>query len=545
MQAPNHHAPLSSTLQLTVECNNLPKLDVFSASDPFVVISEFLVGSGKWHELRRTETKQDTNSPRFDTVVDVQYHFEEVQQLRFDVYDRDAPSDDLARHDFIGSASTTLADIACSRTRSVTQPLVSGNVVRTDSSGRQSQLVVKVEEVIQQTKDTVVVKMRGEKLKKMDFWGKSDAFVELHRMSEAGDSAVVFSSAVKKNTLNPDWGVKELGVSRICNGDLRRPLVARVLDWNRNGDTKLIGQCNFSLHALLEATLPAVFDLTHPNKPDKRNRGRLVFDSIVLNRRKSFMDYLQRGLRIELSVAIDFTASNGDPRDARSLHALSAARGGSNDYLQAIQSVGSVLQPYDADNMIAVYGFGAALPTTTYPVSGRAVSHCFPVSLDESRLEVRGVEGIVQAYINALQVVQLAGPTLFSQVIETFAAAASSPYSASSQHYHVLLIITDGVISDFQNTIDCIVTASRLPVSIVIVGVGNEDFARMDILDADDKVLKSSRGVEATRDIVQFVPYNKFRASPSRLAAHTLEEIPGQIEKYMWMNNIRTIGEVP
>lgn len=80
--------------------------------------------------------------------------------------------------------------------------------------------------------------------------------------------------------------------------------------------------------------------------------------------------------------------------------------------------------------------------------------------------------GIAGAYVNALQNVTLAGPTLFSQVIETFAAAASTPYTATSQHYHVLLIITDGVISDFQNTIDRIVASSFLPTSIVIVGVG-------------------------------------------------------------------------
>ena len=34
----------------------------------------------------------------------------------------------------------------------------------------------------------------------------------------------------------------------------------------------------------------------------------------------SFVNYLQGGLRISLAVAIDFTASNGDPRKKDSLH---------------------------------------------------------------------------------------------------------------------------------------------------------------------------------------------------------------------------------
>lgn len=49
-----------------------------------------------------------------------------------------------------------------------------------------------------------------------------------------------------------------------------------------------------------------------------------------------------------------------------------------------------------------------------------------------------------------------------------------------------MLIITDGVISDLQKTIDQIVYGSELPLSIIIVGVGSADFTAMDELDADE-----------------------------------------------------------
>ena len=39
------------------------------------------------------------------------------------------------------------------------------------------------------------------------------------------------------------------------------------------------------------------------------------------------------------------------------------------------------------------------------------------------------------------------------------------------------MILTDGVINDIQNTIDEVVRGSDLPLSIVIVGVGNADFS--------------------------------------------------------------------
>ena len=49
----------------------------------------------------------------------------------------------------------------------------------------------------------------------------------------------------------------------------------------------------------------------------------------------------------------------------------------------------------------------------------------------------------------------------------------------------ILLILTDGIISDIEVTIDQIVRGSSLPLSIIIVGIGDADFNAMDRLDAD------------------------------------------------------------
>ena len=40
--------------------------------------------------------------------------------------------------------------------------------------------------------------------------------------------------------------------------------------------------------------------------------------------------------------------------------------------------------------------------------------------------------------------------------------------------YHVMLILTDGEIHDMRETLDVIVEMSKYPVSIIIIGVGNE-----------------------------------------------------------------------
>jgi len=71
--------------------------------------------------------------------------------------------------------------------------------------------------------------------------------------------------------------------------------------------------------------------------------------------------------------------------------------------------------------------------------------------------------------------------------------------------YFVLTIITDGIISDMEKTKEAIIDAFDVPLSIIIVGVGNENFEKMKELDDDDGKLKSGKKV-SKRDIVQFVP---------------------------------------
>jgi hypothetical protein len=78
--------------------------------------------------------------------------------------------------------------------------------------------------------------------------------------------------------------------------------------------------------------------------------------------------------------------------------------------------------------------------------------------------------------------------------------------------YFILLIITDGIITDMAQTKTAIVDAAVLPMSIIIVGVGGADFDAMEELDGDTVRVTDQRGREASRDIVQFVPMRNFLA---------------------------------
>ena len=101
----------------------------------------------------------------------------------------------------------------------------------------------------------------------------------------------------------------------------------------------------------------------------------------------------------------------------------------------------------------------------------------------------------------------------------------------------MLLIITDGIITDLEATKYAIVNACELPMSIIIVGVGSEDFSAMEELDGDDQKLKAGKRV-ASRDIVQFVELRRFIGpnntwSKELLAKDVLAEVPQQFVGWM------------
>jgi len=153
---------------------------------------------------------------------------------------------------------------------------------------------------------------------------------------------------------------------------------------------------------------------------------------------------------------------------------------------------------------------------------------------------VNGVPGLLQVYRQTLEGCQLYGPTNFQPVLSVSGQiVADRKVDQLNQQYFILLIMTDGEITDMEKTVDEIVRLSGLPLSIIIVGVGSADFSKMNILDADEEPLKSSAGQKCQRDIVQFVPFRDYQnVHYSKLAADVLKEAPDQLMSWMKTHGI-------
>ena len=62
-------------------------------------------------QFARTELIKNSLNPRFSRAIQMDYRFEEVQQLQFSVYDIDNESSTLDDDDFLGCLKCTLGEV--------------------------------------------------------------------------------------------------------------------------------------------------------------------------------------------------------------------------------------------------------------------------------------------------------------------------------------------------------------------------------------------------------------------------------------------------
>ncbi|KIH44680.1 Copine [Ancylostoma duodenale] len=100
--------------------------------------------------------------------------------------------------------------------------------------------------------------------------------------------------------------------------------------------------------------------------------------------------------------------------------------------------------------------------------------------------------------------VQPFAPTDFSEVIYHVSKFAKAESKRRLGLYFVLLILTDGGLTNPRRTVDAIVDCSPHPMSIIAVGIGKDrDFSSVKALESP--VLKHSDGRPLVRQNFQFL----------------------------------------
>jgi hypothetical protein len=400
------------------------------------------------------------------------------------------------------------------------------------------------------------LKMKGVKLSNTEgFMRKSDPFYELSRKVDAAGAAtwdVVHRSNTVMNNLNPDWDESVLELSILCGGNHQLPIAVKIFDYESDGKHDLMGEFETSVAGLLAASKSGS---AIPLKKKGKDTGTIMVSKAEVSGIESvtermaqtsissaptpsptpkatylpagapsFFDYVAGGCEINVVVAIDFTGSNGDPRKPGTLHHFNSD-GSLNDYEKAITSIVGILEKYDTDKKFPVLGFGAKYDGV--------VRHAFQCGPTE---EVQGVKGVLDAYHQVFKSgLVMSSPTVFDEVIQTAATRAQSSLKAAlqkgGQTYTVLLILSDGAVSDVEMAAATLKQVSGTPLSIVIMGVGGADFSSMQFLDDASK--------PGERDVAQFVAFNQYASSSSALSSATLKEVPDQLAGFFQSKGIK------
>lgn len=219
-----------------------------------------------------------------------------------------------------------------------------------------------------------------------------------------------------------------------------------------------------------------------------------------------------RGAGLEASqliIGVDFTQSNEwqgkRTFGGRNLHNID--QGKPNPYETVLKTIGETLSGFDLDGQIPAFGFGD-VATRDHGV----------FAFNSNGNECDGMDEVLDRYRTMAPTVQLSGPTSFAPLIRK-----AIELVRDTKEYHILLIVADGQVSRPQDTVQAIVDASKYPISIVMVGVGDGPWDMMD--EFDDQL--------PARDFdnFQFVEFNKHANNPAAFALNALMEVPDQYKE--------------
>lgn len=502
-------------------------------SDPFAVVTQLAAQPGeKPQVLGKTEVVKNTLNPKWVKTFTVDYEMGTPVKLAISLFDEVRKGDNKS----MGTAVFDVEECLGAKGNTKVKKLRPGgnlfcSVRKSQGSG------------------LLRLTLKGVNLKNVEgFFSKSDPFFELSSKVDSAGFLTwnnVFRSKHIKNNLNPQWETAVVELSSLCGGNLDAPILVSVFDHEGSGKHVSMGQFETTVNGLVEAgRTGSAFTLTTKGKgvgsivvvkadvSGVQDVTRAMAQVSVASTnvvpmpsappgQPDFVDYVSGGCELNVTFAIDFTGSNGDPRKPGTLHYLG---GGRNDYEKAIAAILSVLAKYDSDQNFPVYGFGAKY--------NGVVNHCFQCG---SKPEAKGVQGVLDAYRQVFgSGLIMSSPTVFMEVINVAAQRAREQQAHAArrggQAYSILLIITDGAVSDVQATAACLDRASDAPISIVIVGVGTADFSAMKFLD--------DAASPGKRDITQFVEFNKHCQCSAALTAETLHEIPDQLVGYFQSHGI-------
>ena len=230
----------------------------------------------------------------------------------------------------------------------------------------------------------------------------------------------------------------------------------------------------------------------------------------------NFFDYLKAGIQFDSYIIIDFSGGQEHIPDLRN-----------NQFIQVIEGFRETLSEFV--KVFKVYGYGASVKNDEINLYNES-QHFFNLNMEEMN-ENSGFTMIVKKYKECLEKINFDKKGYLSPVLEKIKKEILNIYSPEIYNIVFILINNKPNDVDIQKCIDLQIETSYLPISYVVIFIGNktdEEIKEVKQIFNNKKKL-SSQSVERTRYNLSFFTMKNYNYNSEILKNKCLREIPEQI----------------
>lgn len=448
-----------------------------------------------------TNLKPGITTPEADSPIELEYQFEAKQTLSIAIIDTGLQSE-------FSTQDITVGSLLTSSKRTLTLDLMS----KTEKvPGKVSLTITPYDDG---TSETAVIGFSCRQLAKKDTFSESDPYLVIYSHNDKGELVQIHRTERYDDQPNPVFKKFEISMETLCNGKRDKALLIKVWDYDKLKDD-LIGSVKTTFEELATGQELVLYG------PKQENNGYIKAD-IVVNRKNNFVDYLLKGLNLQLSVAVDFTSSNGELKNPQSLH---TRKGGiDNHYQKAMREISERILRVTGTKEILAMGFGAFPHFNDY----NDISHCFPLAQKE--WHVKDLPSLLRAYEDVRSLLKFNGFTLYEEIITKALERAKT--AGTKLLYSVAVILTDGDVTDPERVNKLLDEAADLPISFLVVGFGDQSFPHFQDL-SQGTFADTSK--EMKRRVLNFAVFDE---DVSKGVEELLKPLPGQITEYFQLKRI-------
>lgn len=267
-------------------------------------------------------------------------------------------------------------------------------------------------------------------------------------------------------------------------------------------------------------------------------RGDLHIRNASLRNFHTFIDlHVKNGLNIVPVIGVDFSLANLTfDEKQQCIHTLK--EGAPNDYVDVLRRVNSAFK-YFSQFMLG-YGVGAR----TVDGEGPACN-LFSMTGDFQDPFIHNEEELINSYSGTIRAVKLGLPVKFQNIIKVVCDFAQTEYGTASdpkyiKNYYVLILLMAGMIDDIEDSVNEILRAANLPMSVVIIKIGNVQ-QENDSTNLIEKAMRTFN--ECERKFIDIMNYDQYKNAAGQITTilqqqfeyDLIKDIPKHIEKFFEM----------